>query len=113
MRPSKAQQAHWQQEDADWMAHLRQQHPGAAACLEALSAQRQRGEARMPYVIGEEVFWKRAGAQGYYCCRVVAIREGTARPYTIEVVKHEWWGATTLSGARRHVTAASLYLRRP
>lgn len=67
----------------------------------------------MPYTVGEDVFWKRSGAQGSYLCRVVAVRPSGARPITIEVVKHEWFGATTLSGTRRHVSAASLSLRRP
>jgi len=62
----------------------------------------------MPYTVGEDVLWKRAGTQGHYVVRVVAHRPASARPYTIEVVKHEWWGATTASGTRRHVTAESL-----
>ncbi len=67
----------------------------------------------MPYTVGEEVLWKREGTQGYYLCRIVAVRPDGMRPYTIDVIKHEWWGATTISGTRRHVTAASLSLRRP
>ena len=67
----------------------------------------------MPYLIGDDVLWKREGAQGHYICRVVDVRPGAPRPYTIEVLRHEWWGATTLSGTRRHVSAARLYLRRP
>ena len=67
----------------------------------------------MPYTVGEDVLWKRQGTQGYYLCRLVAVRPDSPRPYTIEVVQPEWWDATTLSGTRRHVTAASLHLRQP
>ena len=58
------------------------------------------------------MLWKREGAQGYYLCRIIAVRPDAPQPYTIEVVKHEWWGATTLSGTRRRRVHGHV-LRRP